>query len=405
MPTRIMAEAVPLIKKVERFKADLNVNGANAREVVLAAAAALCVPTEGQALGPLATACWKLLYGDSDEGASSGAGSSSSGKQPDITKDDTVTSMFNKLRLTAGEEAAECGICFEPLHGLPLAAFMCGNKRTCQHFFCDDCASGLLNTAHATSRRCPLCNAAITAKVAVPKASADPEGWFKCIDVASDGKLSRAHVMAVLVSQFPIDKLKLEEQMPTLWDKWDKDHSGYLNKREVIEGPGSLLAFVQRELLMEADPAAQAQHVQVVVPPGMLPGQQLEFEFRGQRVRVTLPASARPGQTVLVGLPPMPPQPTKQLSMDKPRHWFDHFDTNHTGKLSSHQLLRALCKTNPGLKVDGARALIQRLELLPPGADHIDFAHFLAIHEILKGALAASAQVQQQPVPVGLRVR
>ena len=101
-----MEEDVPLIKKVERFKADLNVNGANARDVILATAAELGVPTEGQALGPLATACWKLLYGDGDEGASSGAGSSSSGKQPDITKDDTVTSMFNKLCLTAGEESA-----------------------------------------------------------------------------------------------------------------------------------------------------------------------------------------------------------------------------------------------------------------------------------------------------------
>ena len=86
MPTRIMAEDVPLSKKVERFKADLSVNGANARDVILAAAAMLCVPTEGQALGSLATACWKLLYGDGDEGASSGAGSSSSGEQPDITK-------------------------------------------------------------------------------------------------------------------------------------------------------------------------------------------------------------------------------------------------------------------------------------------------------------------------------
>ena len=74
-----MEEDVPLIKKVERFKADLNVNGANVRDVILAAAAELGVPTEGQALGPLATACWKLLYGDSDMGASSGAGSSSSG--------------------------------------------------------------------------------------------------------------------------------------------------------------------------------------------------------------------------------------------------------------------------------------------------------------------------------------
>ena len=123
---------MPLIKKVERFKADLNVNGANVRDVILATAAELGVPTEGQALGPLATACWKLLYGDGDEadetslsirelkqelgrrgidcgscvekrelvqllrdasapaskraGASSGAGSSSSGEQPDITK-------------------------------------------------------------------------------------------------------------------------------------------------------------------------------------------------------------------------------------------------------------------------------------------------------------------------------
>jgi hypothetical protein len=387
-----MADSVPLFKKVERFKADLGVGGANARDAILETAACLSIPAHGQGLGPLANACWKVLYGDKDAGSSpAGAGSASSScKQPDITKDDTVTSMIEKLSLTAGEEAAECGICFDPLHERPVAAFMCGHKRTCQHFFHDDCAAGLINTAHATSKRCPLCNSAITAKVTVPKASADPEGWFKCIDVANDNKVSRAHVMAVLVSQFPIDLLKLEEQMPTLWDKWDKDHSGYLDKREVIEGPGSLLAFVQRALLKE-DPAAQAQHVQVLVPPGMRPGQQLEFEFRGQRVRITLPASARPGQTVLVGLPPMPLQPAKQLSMEDPRRWFDHFDPQHTGKLSSHQLLRALCKTNPGLKIDGASALVQRLELVPPGTEQIDYAHFLAIHEILKGALDAGA--------------
>ena len=34
-----MAEDVPLFKKVERFKADLSVNSANARDVILAAAA------------------------------------------------------------------------------------------------------------------------------------------------------------------------------------------------------------------------------------------------------------------------------------------------------------------------------------------------------------------------------
>ena len=382
-----MADTIPLYQKVERFKADIGVDGANARDVVFAAAAALSVPTEGQGLMPLATVCWRVLYGDDGD-------VKKSVEQPKITPEDTVTSMFNKLCLTAGEQAAECGICFDPLHERPVAAFMCGHKRTCQHYFHADCVEQHMKGTHATSKRCPLCNSAITAKVTVPKATADPEGWFKCIDVESDGKVSRAHVMAVLVSQFPLDLLKLEEQMPTLWDKWDRDHTGYLDKREVIEGPDSLIAFVQRSLLKEGPVAEeqQAQNVQVLVPPGMRPGQELEFDFRGQRVRVTLPASARPGQTVLVGLPSMPPQPVRQLSMEDPRRWFDHFDTNHTGKLSKHQLLRALCKTNPGLKVDGAKALIKRLELFPAGSDSVDFAAFLAIHEILKGALAAQAR-------------
>ena len=78
--------------------------------------------------------------------------------------------------------------------------------------------------------------------------------------------------------------------------------------------------IVQSTLLREGGPSAvqaEAQHVQVLVPPGMRPGQQMEFDFKGQKVRITLPASARPGQTVLVGLPSMPPGPTRQLSMDE----------------------------------------------------------------------------------------
>ena len=66
-------------------------------------------------------------------------------------------------------------------------------------------------------------------------------------------------------------------------------------------------------------------------------------------------------------------------------------------RLTFDQLLRALVKSNPSLTLDGARAIIGRLDLLDEGQaaagrEAITRDAFLAIHEIL---LAASAQEEE----------
>ena len=93
-------------------------------------------------------------------------------------------------------------------------------------------------------------------------------------------------------------------------------------------------------------------------------------------------------------LPPMAPGLTPQRSFEKdPRQWFAHFDTDHDGKLTTDQLLRALVKTNRHLTAAQARQTIDRLELLA-GADSVTrgmvtLERFLGIHEILLGASSA----------------
>ena len=50
------------------------------------------MPTEGQALGPLATACWKLLYGDGDEA-------------------DETSLSIRELKQELGRRGIDCGSC------------------------------------------------------------------------------------------------------------------------------------------------------------------------------------------------------------------------------------------------------------------------------------------------------
>ena len=113
------------------------------------------------------------------------------------------------------------------------------HRRTCPHFFHDDCAADLLKAGGVRKTRepgawqgslytlaggapahCPICRRDVDARMRVPKANDDPQAWFACVDVGSDGRLKRAHVIAVIVSQFPVDQAKLEAELPTLWAKW-----------------------------------------------------------------------------------------------------------------------------------------------------------------------------------------
>ena len=133
---------------------------------------------------------------------------------------------------------------------------------------------------------------------------------------------------------------------------------------------------------------AMGDVVKVIVPAGAGQGQRIEFTYAGVKVRITLPASARPGHPVMCRLPPMPPRLTPQRSFSKdPRQWFTTFDENHNGRLSRDQLMRALVKTNPRITSNRAHQLIESLGLLEGANNSITLERFLSIHEILQSAV------------------
>ena len=159
---------------------------------------------------------------------------------------------------------AECCICFEPLHAEPLATLTRGRRNACPHYLHVRCAEELFRsesltwageaTPHA-DKTCPICREGVDGMVRVPALSEDVDGWFFCVDAEGDGRLSRQQVLNVLVAQFPIDLAKLEEAMPTLWEHWDLDGSGYISKAEFLDPDKGLMRFVRTTLLREGGAA------------------------------------------------------------------------------------------------------------------------------------------------------
>ena len=62
----------------------------------------------------------------------------------------------------------------------------------------------------------------------------DPAGWFRAVDVDSNGRLSQAEVREVLKAQLAVDWRKLEDQLPALWGQWDRDGDGTIDQHEMI---------------------------------------------------------------------------------------------------------------------------------------------------------------------------
>ena len=58
-------------------------------------------------------------------------------------------------------------------------------------------------------------------------------------------------VLDVLVSLFPLDWRKLEEALPDLWRRWDRDGSGFVSRSEFTHPSTGLVAFVTAHLLHE----------------------------------------------------------------------------------------------------------------------------------------------------------
>ena len=132
------ANNVPLNKKCEAFTAQLGVEGGSIHDTVHATAAALGVATEGKHLNALADECWHVIFGGEEAAPSDGF---KDNDEMDLSEDSTVASVMD--RLTAGEQHAECCICFDELHERVVASFSYQGKRTCPHFFHDDCAAQL----------------------------------------------------------------------------------------------------------------------------------------------------------------------------------------------------------------------------------------------------------------------
>lgn len=172
--------------------------------------------------------------------------------------------------IDAAAEHVECCICFEPLHEGQIATLTHRGRNACPHYLHDECARQLLESAgsgFAHQKACPQCRTTIDGCVTVPSIAENPDGWFFCVDAEGDGRLSRQQVVNILVRQWPIDTAKLEEALPTLWERWDQSGSGYVSKEEFLHPQKGLLRFVRATLLGEVCAPTEEQDEDSYVPP------------------------------------------------------------------------------------------------------------------------------------------
>ena len=130
-------------------------------------------------------------------------------------------------------EHAECCICCDPLCEQPTAALTLRGKRICGHFFHAACCETLLGGHHG-GQTCPICRCDYDGMLKIPSIETDPGGWFRAVDVDGDGRLSQDEVREVLKAQLPVDWRKLEEELPVLWEQWDRDGDGTIDQSELI---------------------------------------------------------------------------------------------------------------------------------------------------------------------------
>jgi len=190
-------------------------------------------------------------------------------------------------------ELMECSVCFEDLSSEPCAIFMsAGSRRVCLHVFHERCALEL------PSKHCPLCRADFVSVARLPSLATDAEAWFAAVDFEGDGRLSKAQVLQVMLTQFPLDVPKFEAKMDELWPTFDKTGSGYVSRAEFF-APGGLVHFA----------------------------------------RTNSKSLARGGAELST-------EPAGPPDIRHDRHgWFGQFDEDATGELTQEEMVRALIKT------------------------------------------------------------
>jgi len=213
---------------------------------------------------------------------------------------------------------AECPICFEPLHAAPTGVFVnAQGKRVSNHFFRLDAAREWLASGNGM---CPITRKPISSVATVPAVQTDPDGWFAICDINGDGKLSRKEALECLKAQYAVDVGLLDQAVADeshwMWQQWDSDRSGFLERHELLAKPNGLVASIQQLF-----PAT---------PRGVIP----------------------------------------DLHADK-AGWYDFFDADRSGSLEQEEVVRALIKTL-GLSQNQAkvREMRETVQMIWPIFDH-----------------------------------
>ena len=142
------------------------------------------------------------------------------------------------------EQRAECPICFEPSALEPIAVFLeipDSSKRSCRHFLHRECLENLV--AATNKKQCPICRKPFSGFAQVPDFDVDPRKWFDLVDYERNKVLSKSEVLDACRALLPIDFVKLEREVDTLWPMWTSGKQNITFSDLCL--PNGLLEFVR----------------------------------------------------------------------------------------------------------------------------------------------------------------
>eukprot|EP00281_Chroomonas_sp_CCMP1168_P009241 CAMPEP_0206272876 /NCGR_PEP_ID=MMETSP0047_2-20121206/34258_1 /ASSEMBLY_ACC=CAM_ASM_000192 /TAXON_ID=195065 /ORGANISM="Chroomonas mesostigmatica_cf, Strain CCMP1168" /LENGTH=249 /DNA_ID=CAMNT_0053701859 /DNA_START=68 /DNA_END=818 /DNA_ORIENTATION=- len=143
-------------------------------------------------------------------------------------------------------EYAECVVCFDDMYKEQAGVLLQGGKAVVPALLAPAMRKDGARLKWG-GKCCPVCRKAFDGVDAVPGIDDDPHGWFKVVDLNGDGKLSQREVVEVLKAQLPIDYLRLEAELPDLWNTWDVNKDNIISEEELLEPNRGLLAYIKRE--------------------------------------------------------------------------------------------------------------------------------------------------------------
>jgi len=151
---------------------------------------------------------------------------------------------------------AECPICYENLCAAPVGFFLSATaQRVSPHYFNLAAAQQWLASGNGT---CPLTRKPIATVMVVPDVRTNPDAWFTAVDVDGNNKLSRFEAIEALKAQFALDVAGLDAAVADpdhwMWQQWDVDRSGTLERNELLAKPSGLVASLPQLFASTSQP-------------------------------------------------------------------------------------------------------------------------------------------------------